>query len=145
MRFTRTSVRTAIAWCAAAVLTIGLIRHYAWLGGPYFTFPETVQDHVWPHTFASRDVIVLARHAAAILPRNATITAIQPSLAPSYDVTHFLTAAGMLPHQKHLPPKLDVDRNALPQYVLAVRDDLAHEAYRVVASWPEGKLYEVIR
>jgi hypothetical protein len=145
MRFTRTSVRTAIAWCAAGVLTIGLIRHYAWLGGPYFTFPETVQDHVWPEPFASRDVIVLARRAATILPRNVTVTAIQPSQAPNFDVTHFLSAAGMMPHQKVVPAKLDVDRSALPQFILAVRDELTHDAYRLHSTWPEGKIYEVIR
>lgn len=145
MRLTRSLVGTSIAWGAAVVLTLALIRHYAWLGGPYFTFPETVQDHVWPDPFASRDVIVLARRASKILPRNVTVTAIQPSLAPNYDVTHFLTAAGMMPHQRVVPPKLDGDRAAIPQYVLAVRGDLANDAYRLHSSWPEGKIYEVIR
>jgi hypothetical protein len=145
MRFTRSMAASSIAWLSAAILMVALIRHYAWLGGPYLAVPETVQDHVWPTTFASRDVIVLARHAAKILPRNATVTAIEPSLAPHYDVTHFLTAAGMMPHHHVVPPKLDGDRAALPQYVLAVRGDFSHEAYRLIFDGPEGKIYEVIR
>lgn len=147
MRLTRNSVRTTIAWSAAAVLTVALIRHYASLGGPYFTFPETVQDHVWPEPFPSRDVIVLARRAAKLLPRNATVTAIQGSTWPNYDVTLFLTAAGMMPHQRIVPPKLDENdaQNTRPQFVLAVRGDFAHVAYRLHSTWPEGKIYEVIR
>ena len=145
MRLTRNLVRTTIAWGAAAGLTLALVRHYASLGGPYFTFPETVQDHVWPEPFPSRDVIVLARRAARVLPRHVTVTAIQPSTAPNHDVTLFLPAAGMMPHQRIVPPKLDAARPALPQYVLTVRDDLAHDAYRVHSTWPEGKIYEVIR
>lgn len=136
---------SSIAWVSAAILMVALIRQYAWLGGPYLAFPETVQDHVWPTTFSSRDVIVLARHAAKILPRNATVTAIEPALAPHYDVTHFLTAAGMMPHHHVVPPKLDVDRAALPQYVLAVRGDFSNEAYRLIFDGPEGKIYEVMR
>ena len=134
-------VRAAVAWGAAALLTIALVRHYAWLGGPYFTFPETVQDHVWPTPFASRDVIVLARHAAKILPRNATVTAIEPSLAPNYDVTHFLTAWGVMPHQRVVPPKFDQE---LPQFVLAVRSDFPDARYRLHSTGPLGKIYEVI-
>ena len=148
MRLTRSLAASSIAWISAAILTGALIRQYAWLGGPYWRFPETVQDHVWPTTFASRDVIVLARHAARIVPRNATVTAIEPSLAPHYDVTHFLTAAGMMPHHRIVPPELDVknsDRSALPQYVLAVRGEFVHAAYRLVYSGPDGRIYEVIR
>ena len=145
MPLTRTVAATAIAWITAGVLTLALVRHYAWLGPPYFAFPETVQDHVWTTTFASRDGIVLARRAEQVLPRDTTITAIEPSLAPHYDPTHFLTAAGLMPHHRAMPPKLDVDRAALPQYVLAVRSELVHDAYRLLYSWPEGKVYEVIR
>ena len=135
-------IRAAVAWSAAALLTMALVRHYAWLGGPYFAFPETVQDHVWPTQFASRDVIVLARHAATILPRNVTVTAIEPSLAPNYDVTHFLTAWGLLPHQRVVPPKFDQE---LPQFVLAVRSDFPDARYRLHSTTPQGKIYEVIR
>lgn len=145
MRATRPAVATALAWVASALLVGALVRHYAWLGGPYFVWPETVQDHVWPTTFASRDVIVLARRAEKILPRDSTVTAIEPSLAPHYDPTHFLTANGLMPHHRVLPPKLDVARTALPRYVLAVRSDFTHVDYRLHSSWPEGKIYEMIR
>lgn len=136
--------RSVITWGSALILMIALVRHYAWLGGPYFAFPETVQDHVWPDRFASRDMVVLARHAAKILPRDVTVTAIQPSLAPNYDITHFLTAAGLLPHQMHIPPA-KFTAGELPRYVLAVRDELAHPSYRLHTAWPEGRLYEVVR
>lgn len=146
MRFTRPAAATAIAWLGAVLLMVALVRHFAWLGGPYFAFPETVQDHVWTFQFASRDVIVLARRAEKILPRNATVTALEPSLAPNFDPTHFLTAAGLMPHHRVLPPKIEnVDRAALPDYILAVRSDLTHDAYRLHSTWPEGKIYEVIR
>lgn len=143
MRLTREFVHSTIALGAAVGLTVALVGHYKSLGGPYFSFPETVQDHVWPEPFPSRDVIVLARRAAKVLPRNVTVTAIQPSQAPNYDVTLFLTAAGMMPHQSVVPPKLD--ESARPQFVLAVRGELAHAAYRLHSTWPEGKIYEVIR
>jgi hypothetical protein len=143
MRLTRTFVRTTIAWSAVVLLTAAWIRHYASLGGPYFTAPRTVQDHVWPEPFPSRDVILLAQRAARVLPRNVTVTAIQPSQAPNFDVTLFLTAAGMMPHQRVVPPKFE-DRTVRPQYVLTVRDEFANDAYRLVSAWPEGKVYEVI-
>ena len=145
MRWTRPLLSTAIAWGAAGLLVLALLRHFAWLGGPYFEWPATVQDHVWQFQFASRDVILLARRAEKVLPRNATVTALEPSLAPHYDPTHFLTAAGLMPHHRVLPAKLDVDRAALPQYVLAVRSELVHDAYRLRYDWPEGKVYEVVR
>ena len=61
--------RTAIAIAATIVMAVALVRHYRWLGGPYFALPATVQDHVWPTPFASRDVILLAERAAKVLPR----------------------------------------------------------------------------
>jgi hypothetical protein len=53
-----------------------------------------------------------------------------------------------MPHQRVMPPKLDAITGspaALPEYVLVVREDLVHDAYRLHSSFPEGKIYEVIR
>ena len=142
----RASARALIIDLAALIFAAALVRHFHRLGGPFFQFPATVQDHVAPVPFPSRDMILLARRAADILPRGATVTAVEPSQAPEYDITLFLTAVGMMPHQRVIAPALDAkDPAALPRYVLAVRTPLAHPAYRLVRTLPEGRIYEVTR
>lgn len=141
---TRHRARLTVAVVATLLLLAVTVRHFHWLGGPYFELPETVQDHVWPVPFASRDAIVLARKAAGLLPRGTTVTAFQPSTGPEYDVTHFLSAAGVMPHHRVLPPKLD-GKTELPRYVLSVREELRHPAYKLLSSFPEGNIYEVSR
>jgi hypothetical protein len=145
VRFSRENARLVVAVAATILLLAVTVRHFHWLGGPYFELPETVQDHVWPTPFASRDAIVLSRRAAGILPRGATVTAFQPSTGPDYDVTHFLSAAGMMPHHRVVPPVLDGKTQELPRYVLSVREELQHPAYKLLSSWPEGYIYEVRR
>ena len=142
----RETTRSVIIYVAAVVFAVALVHRYHSLGGPYFEFPKTVQDHVAPTPFASRDVILLARAAAEIIPRGTTVTAIQPSQAPDYDITHYLTAVGMMPRHRVVPPTLNAtDPKALPQYVLAVREPLAHPRYRLFRQIPEGRIYEVMR
>lgn len=141
----RSRARTAIAIAATLVMAVALVRHYRWLGPPYFEIPPTVQDHVWPAPFASRDVILLAGRAAKVLPRGETVTAIQPSNAPNFDVTHFLTALGMMPKHRVIPPKLDTSPAELPRFVLSVREEWTHPAYVHHSSYPEGHIYEVQR
>jgi hypothetical protein len=111
-------------------------------GGPYFTFPKTVQDHVAPSIYPSRDMILLSHAAAGIVPRGATVTAIRPAEAPDYDITLYLTAGGMMPRHRVVPPALDAaDR---PQFVLAVREPLSNPHYRLFRELPEGRIYEAI-
>jgi hypothetical protein len=129
--------RAAIIYAAAALFAAALIHHFFALGGPYFVFPETVQDHVAPQPFASRDVILLARRAAEIIPRGATVTALQPSLAPNYDVTHWMTAFGMMPRHRVISP------DQLPQYVLAVREPFGDRRYKLITELPEGRIYQL--
>jgi hypothetical protein len=93
--------------------------------------------------FASRDVILLARVAADIVPRGATVTAIQPSQAPDYDVTHYLTASGMMPRHRIVPPAFD-GKEPMPQFVLAVREPFSNPRYRLYRELPEGRIYEVV-
>ena len=142
----RSRARTIVIYAAAALFAVALVRRFIVLGGPYFARPLTVQDHVAPVPYPSRDVILLAERAAEIVPRGATVTAIEPALAPNYDTTHWLTAAGMMPRHRVVPPELDglVDR-APPQYVLAVRQPFAHERYRLITELPEGRIYEAVR
>ena len=119
-----------------------LVRVYYARGGPYFQFPKTVQDHVAPAMYPSRDMILLSRAAAEIVPRGTTVTAIRPAEAPDYDVTLYLTAAGMMPWHRVVPPALDAaDR---PQFVLAVREPLSNPHYRLFRELPEGRIYEAI-
>ena len=68
-------------------------------------------------------MILLSRAAAEIVPRGATVTAIRPAEAPYYDITLYLTAGGMMPRHRVVPP--DLDAAARPQFVLAVREPLA--------------------
>ena len=135
----RTRAHTAIVYAAAVVFAVALVHRFYVLGGPYFEVPVTVQDHVAPVPFASRDVILLARRAAEIIPRGATVTAIEPAQSPNYDVTHWLTASGMMPRHRVVPP--DFDRNP-PQYVLAVREPFTNPKYRLITELPEGRIYE---
>ncbi|HEX8172573.1 MAG TPA: hypothetical protein VF824_18705, partial [Thermoanaerobaculia bacterium] len=101
--------------------------------------PETIQDHVWPTPFASRDAIVVCRRAAPLLPRGAEVTVLTPSEAPEYDQTHWLTGLGLLVHQHVVPQKLDVPKP--PEYVIAVRDPFPDPRYVRIAVFPEGGLY----
>ena len=142
----RDSLRSAIIYLSALLLAGALVIRFYKLGGPFFVAPVTVQDHVWPVFFPSRDVLVLARRAESILPRGATVTAIQPSQAPNYDVTLYLAAAGMMPRHHLVPPKLAAsDGVPLPRFVLAVREPFEHPSYRLLQELPEGRIYEVTR
>jgi hypothetical protein len=134
-------VRRVVIVAAAIVFLAAAIRHFHWLGGPYFEIPETIQDHVWPTPFPSRDAIVLSRRAEPLLPRGATVTIVLPTEAPDYDQTHWLTALGMLPRQHAVPQKLDGPREKLPQFVIAIHEPLEHPHYELVHTFPEGHLY----
>jgi hypothetical protein len=138
----RNRARAIVTWAAAALFAVALVHRFAILGGPYFDFPRTVQDHVAPVPFASRDVILLSERAAEIIPRGATVTALQPSLAPDYDVTHWLAAFGMMPRHRVVPPELT--GAAMPQYVLAVREPFSNPRYRLITELPEGRIYELM-
>jgi hypothetical protein len=85
-------------------------------------------------------MILLSRAAAEIVPRGATVTAIRPAETPDYDVTLYLTAGGMMPRHRVVPPTLDTaDR---PRFVLAVREPLLNPHYRLFRELPEGRIYE---
>ena len=92
--------------------------------------------------YPSRDMILLSQAAADIVPRGATVTAIRPAEAPDYDITLYLTAGGMMPRHRVVPPNLDAaDR---PQFVLAVREPLSNSHYRLFRELPEGRIYEAV-
>ena len=134
-------VRRVVVYGAALLFLAVAVKHFHWLGGPYFEFPDTIQDHVYPVRFLSADAIVLSRRAEPLLPRGATVTILAPSEAPEYDQTHWLTGLGMLPRQHLVPQKLGGPPHTLPQYVIAIRDELVHPHYRLQTRFPEGFLY----
>ena len=136
------AVRRVIVFAAAAVFAVLIVHRFHWLGGPYFQFPETIQDHTWPTRFLSADAIVLSRRAEPLLPRGATVTILAPAEAPDYDQTHWLTGLGMLPRQRVVPQKPDVRHPAPPQYVIAIREPFPDTNYKLIATFPEGFLYE---
>lgn len=121
-----------LIYVAAAIFALALVRRFHQLGGPYFAVPETIQDHVARVPYPSRDVIVLAERAAKLVPRGATVTVL-----PKDDPTLYRTAVGFMPHQKIVEPDLD----AKPQFVISVREPLAHPSYRAIAEFREGKIY----
>jgi hypothetical protein len=138
----REIVRRVLVYTAAAIFTAAIVHRFHWLGGPYFEVPETIQDHVWPVQFPSRDAIVLSRRAEPLIPRGATVTILAPAEAPDYDQTHWLTGLGMLPRHHLLPQKMDGPADTLPRYVIAIREPFNHAHYRQIARFPEGFLYE---
>ena len=138
----RNRARAVMIYAAAAVLAAALVHRFYELGGPYFVLPQTIQDHVARTPYPSRDVILLARRAAEIIPRGATVTALQPSTAPDWDVTHWMTAFGLMPRHHVVPPEFSKNP---PQYVLAVREPFVEARYRLISELPEGRIYELRR
>lgn len=139
------SARAAVIYAAALVFAFALIHRFVQLGGPYVEIPRTVQDHVSREPYPSRDMILLAARAADVVPRGATVTAIEPSQAPNFDRTLYLTAAGMMPRHRVVPPVLVSDGGAaLPQYVLAVRTPLDHPSYQLYRTLTEGRIYTLL-
>jgi len=123
-------------------MTVLLVRQLFSRGGPYFEIPETVYDHVSPGSPPlNRQAIVISRRIEPLLPRGASVTVIAPALAPNYDVTHYLTASGFLPHQHVVHPTLGVGEQ-WPDYIIALGRPLDHPGYRLVREYAEGRLYQ---
>ena len=134
---------------ATLILLIAFIRRLYTRGGPYFAPPATIVDHVGPNKHETRDALLLLPRVRPLLPRGAQVTCFRPvDGAQNFDMADFFAAVGQLPNQAVLPPfvaSLDVSRADLVEYVIAVRDPFTHPAYRVVAEFPEGRLYRVVR
>lgn len=119
-------LRRTIIYVAAAIFAVALVRHFYGLGAPYFAIPETIQDHVSVERPISRDMIVMARRAARLIPRGATVTV-------NGDWTLANIATGLMPQHAI------VDQNG--QYVITVRGSLNDPAYAVLHEFDEGKIY----
>ena len=134
-------LRSVIIYTSAAIFAIALMREYYRRGGPYFEIPQTIEDHVRVGENATREVILLCRRVAPLLPRGAEVTIVIPSQNPNFDATIYLIGVGMLPHQQVFVPDAHLPR----QYVLTIREPLDWKGYRLVAQFPEGRLYSYER
>jgi len=128
-------LRRFLIYATAAILAVALVRQFYRLGGPYFDAPETIQDHVARQRYPSRDAIVMARRAALLIPRGATVTVLMPSQAPNYDPTLYFTATGLMPRHTVVQP------GANPRYIITVREPLDDPSYSVQNEFDEGKIY----
>ena len=71
-----------------------------------------------------------------------------PAGYKKYDMPDFFAAVGQLPNQAVLPPfvaSVGTNPADLVEYVIAVHDPFTHPSYRIVAEYPEGRLYRVVR
>jgi hypothetical protein len=140
------AVLTLLALLLAAALAWRLYTR----GGPYFERPRTLVDHVGPGKHPLHDALVLLPKVRPLLPRGAEVTCFRPidGAAPEGDTENFFAAVGQLPYQSVQPPFTamnDVKLKQLVLYVIAVRDPFTHPAYKEIAGFPEGRLYQVQR
>jgi len=124
----------AIVAGATLILLLACIARLYTRGGPYFERPFTIVDHVGPGKHETRDALLLLPKVRPLLPRGARVTCFEPGNRDT--MPDFLTAVGQLPQQTVVSPNGD-----LPQYVIAVRRPFTNTSYRVVAEFPEGRLY----
>lgn len=134
---------------ATVILLITCIQRLYSRGGPYFEEPLTILDHVAPVRDETRDALLLLPKVRPLLPRGAEVTCFRPvNGEQQYDMAKFFAAVGQLPAQVVLPPFVagaTLPRQSLVEYVIAVDEPFNHPAYRVVAEFPEGRLYKVVR
>jgi hypothetical protein len=139
----------AIVAVATLFLLIAFVHRLYTRGGPYFELPATIMDHVGPDKHETRDALLLLPKVKPLLPRGAQVTCFRPRNGQqNYDLPNFFAAVGQLPNQSVLPPfvaSLGANPSDLVEYVIAVRDPFTHPNYRVVAAFPEGRLYRVVR
>ena len=125
--------REAIIYATAALLATAMVVRFHRLGPAYFEVARTIFDHATPNGHDTARAMMLAREAAPLLPRGATVAMFRPSVPD--DTTHFHTAVGMLPYQRV------VARGKNAQFVITVGEPLNDPAYRLVKTFPEGNLY----
>lgn len=140
-----------IVGAASLILLMAFVHRLYTRGGPYFAPAKTIVDHVGPGKHETRDALVLLPRVRPLIPRGAEVTCFRPlpnGESDPNDMADYMTAVGQLPHQSVLPPFTamnDVRRESLVEYVVAIWRPFTNPAYRVVAEFPEGRLYRVER
>ena len=127
----------AIVAIATLILLIALIDRFYTRGGPYFQRPATIVDHVGPEKHGTRDALILLPKVRRLLPRGARVTCFEPGNADMSP--DFFAAVGQLPQQTVVSPY-----GKLPEYIIAVGRELDDPLYRVIAEFPEGRLYKAV-
>jgi len=133
---------------ASVVLTAFLMRGIVSRGGPYFSPPATVMEHVDVAHHPTRDALLLLPRVRPYLPPGAQVTCFRPLNGVAQRDGNAYVASGLLPQQTIESPyaaSLALDRAQLVEYVIAVGEPFTHPAYRLVATFPEGRLYRVQR
>jgi len=146
----RQRIESVIVYLCTALLIAAFVMRLVTRGGPYFARPQTIVDHVGPGKHETRDALVLLPKVEKLIPRGAEVTCFRPieGTANADDTANFYTAVGQLPRQQVQPPftaMLTVPTGSLVEYVVAVGGPFDHPAYRVIAEFPEGRLYKVER
>lgn len=117
-------------------------------GGPYFERPQTIVDHVGPDKHETRDTLILLPKVAPLIPRSAIVTCFRPYWGQMQnDIPNYFAAVGGLPKHTVWPPfaaSLTTPRQELADYVIAVdaNQPFTHPYYHLVATFPEGRLYQ---
>lgn len=125
--------------CAAAV------PHLADRGGPYLARPSTVVDHVSRSRHETRAALKLLPQVARLIPKGADVTVFRPKNGRAQDDhASYLTAVGLLPYHRVLPPFTayhETSPKDLTRYVVAIGEPFDHPQYEAIAGFPEGWLY----
>ena len=125
-----------IVAAATLILLIAFVNRLYTRGGPYFARPATIVDHVGTQKHETRDALILLPKVRPLLPRGAHVTCFEPG-SNDYSPA-FFAAIGQLPQQRVVSPY-----GTLPEYIIAVGRELDNPSYRVIAEFPEGRLYKV--
>ena len=128
-------IQTVIVAAATVILLIAFVHRLYTRGGPYFARPETIVDHVGPYKHDTRDALILLPKVRPLLPRGARVTCLEPGSNDNSPA--FFAAIGQLPQQSVVSPF-----GELPEYVIAVGKPFDNPDYRVIAQFPEGRLYK---
>lgn len=143
--------RTERAIVAAATLLLIAVfaaRLYT-RGGPYFTRPDTIVSRVGRAPYEIEPTLRLLPRVRPLLRRDAVVVCFRPVKGKqAYQMDRFFAAVGQLPYQKVVPSfaaATDVPLKNLAEYVVAVGEPFTHPSYALVATFPEGRLYQVKR
>jgi len=111
-----------IAAIASVLLIAALARILYARGGPYFTGPETIVDHVDVTKHVAHDVQLLGRRVRKMMPNGATVAGFTPAGGKAVEgIAEMLTAVDLLPDQRvRASYSVDDPSGFIPDWVIAV-------------------------
>ena len=130
------------------LLVCALILRLHSRGGPFLDIPKTILDHVSREPHENRNTLLLLPKVRPLLEPHKSVTCFRPVDGKwNYDA-NFLVAAGQLPGEFVVPAfaaRDDIPTMNLADYVIAVDTPFTHSRYRLIATYPEGRLYRSVR